>query len=74
MRFEVGKTYEANDPGVSSITVEGRTAQYIKVRNEFCNRFRMKIREDEDGTEYAYDSSVGLQWREAATYKATWEV
>ena len=74
MKFEIGHEYEANDPGLGEIKVIGRTAQFIKVQNAFGNRFRMKVREDEDGVEYAFDSSVGNRWREAATYKAIWEI
>ena len=72
-KFEVGHEYEACDMGLDPIKVVGRTAQFIKIKNGICNEYRMKIRMDDDGVEYAYDSSVGMKWREAATYKATWE-
>ena len=74
MRFEVGKEYEANDPRLSTIKIIGRTEHFVKVKNDLGNQFRMKIRVDDDGNEYAYDSSVDMLWREAATYKATREV
>lgn len=74
MKFEVGHEYEANDSGLGTIKIIGRTAQFIKVQNFYGAQFRMKVREDEDGSEYAFDSSVGRKWREAVTYKAAWEV
>ena len=73
MKFEVGKSYEANDPGHVTIKIIGRTEKTIKVRNEYGYEWRMKIRTDEDGNEYAFDSSVGKKWVESFTYRATLE-
>lgn len=72
-RFEIGKSYEAEDRGISPITVTGRTAHYVIVVNEYGNAWRMKIREDNKG-EYAIDLSVGRKWSDAYTYRAMWEV
>lgn len=72
--FEIGHEYEATEPSMSHIKIIGRTRNFINVENDFGNQFRMKIRTDDDGDEYAYDSSVGAAWREAATYKAIWDV
>ena len=74
MMFEVGKSYESNDPGLSIITVLKRTGKMIKVRNDRGYEWRMKIRVDDDGNEFAYESALGKKWIDAFTYKACWEV
>ena len=72
-KFEVGKHYEATDPGHVTITILSRTEKTIKVRNEYGYEWRMNIRIDADGNEYTYDSSVGKKWVESFTYRATLE-
>ena len=76
-QFEVGHSYWALDPGLSKITVLKRTAQFIKVRNDYGTEWRMKIREYEckNGSrfEIAFDCAVGSKWREAFTYSTMFE-
>lgn len=76
-RFEVGHRYGTYDIGLSRITVLKRTAQFIKVRNDYGTEWRMKIRECEgkNGSrfEIAFDCAVGSKWREAFTYSTMFE-
>lgn len=70
-RFVVGCEYEANDPGFGTIRIIKRTAKSIRVTNG-VNEWMMRIKTDNDGIEYAADSSVGRKWIIALTYKASW--
>ncbi len=69
--FEVGKSYEANDPGFDPITVTRRTDKTIWVDNGQC-KWRMRVWHDVSGNEMATDSSVPPRWRDAFTYSARW--
>lgn len=69
-RFREDHFYFANDPGIDAITVEKRTKKMIFVVTPHGTRWRMRIRTDEDGNEYAVDSSVTPKWRFALTYQA----
>lgn len=73
MQFETGRTYGAMDCGIDPITVIRRTRRCIIVDNG-VNQWRMMVRMDDDGTEYAVDSSVPVRWRVAYTYSTRWEV
>ena len=73
MKFEVGKSYEWNDPGLEPISVLKRTERMIKVTNSF-GPWRMLIRHDIDGDEMVIDSSVPEPFRGAFTCNARWEV
>ena len=72
-RFEVGRTYECYDRGFSPVTVIKRTARMIKVKNDCGSEWRMLIRRDENGEEFAQDSSVNGKWALAFRYFAKWE-
>lgn len=72
-RFEVGKTYGANDSGIDSITIIKRTDKSIWFRNSLGNVVRQKIHIDENGDEYTTDSYVPEKWREAYTHRAKFE-
>jgi len=56
--FEVGKSYEWADCSFDPFTVLSRTEKTIKVTNG-ANTWRMRIRHEEDGSEYVCDSSMG---------------
>ena len=72
-RFEVGKTYGANDSGIDSITIIRRSDKSIWFRNSSGNVVRQKIHIDENGDEYTTDSYVPEKWREAYTHCAKFE-
>ena len=69
-KFEVGKSYEPNDPGFDPVTVVKRTEKMIQIKNDRGTTWRMRIRVDEDGNEYVADSSVPKGWRHMLTYQA----
>lgn len=71
-RFEEGKFYGAVDTAVPPIEILKRTEKMIQVRNDYCT-WRMRIKVDWKGTEYATDSSVPYAWRECYTYMAKYE-
>lgn len=70
--FEVGKSYEANDPGYDPITITKRTEKTVWVNNGSAS-WKMRINHDNNGNEFVTDSSVPPKWREAFTYSAKWE-
>ena len=72
-RFEVGKTYGANDSGIDSITIIRRTDKSIWFRNAAGSMVRQKVRVDENGDEYTTDSYVPEKWRDAFTHSAKFE-
>ena len=72
-KFEVGKTYEWYQREYGSVTVLRRTEQFVTVTNG-GSTWRMKIRKDTDGSEYAIDSSVPEKWRDSFTCSARWEL
>ena len=72
-KFEVGKEYEANDPGLDPIKVIRRTAKCIIVDNG-TSKWRMVVKIDEEGDEYVVDSSVPKKWQEMFRYSARWNV
>ena len=71
-RFEIGVDYVAADPGVSIITITGRTKNFIQYYNS-SGCWQMKIRYDQDGNEMLIDSSVPKRFRDMYTYNAAWE-
>lgn len=71
--FEVGKEYEACDPGIDTITILKRTEKTLWVKNS-TGEWRMRINHDDDGNEFVADSTVPKKWREAFTYNAKWAV
>ena len=68
-RFEVGETYRPCAFEFDPITVLKRTAKTIWADNGQTT-WRMRIRQDADGNEYAVDSAVPPKWRDAFTYRA----
>lgn len=71
--FEVGKEYEASDPGIDTIIVMKRTDKTVLVKNSTTGTaWRMHIKHDRDGNEILIDSSVPKSWREAFTYSSRW--
>lgn len=69
-KFEVGKSYEWYQRENGSVEVLRRSAKFITVRNDFGNSWRMLIRVDENGDEFAIDSTVPSKWRDAFTVSA----
>ena len=74
MKFTEGRKYQAYDPSLSPITVVKRTEKTILVTNEFGYTWRMKVRTDSFGNEYAYDSRETDKWRTAWTFLAMYEI
>ncbi len=66
-KFEVGEKYEPNDAGLSPIKIIKRTDKTCLVENKDGSRWRMRIRQTDDG-EMMIDSSVPGKWRGAFTY------
>ena len=71
-RFEVGKTYDANDRSFDPITVIKRTAKCVYVENVSGNVWRMTIKHDEKA-EFVVDSSFPVRARELLTFRADHE-
>ena len=69
-QFQVDHFYLANESSFGGVTVERRTNRTIFVVNHNGVRFRMRIKVDENGNEYAVDSSVPAKWRMAFSYYA----
>ncbi len=70
--FEVGKSYEMNDPGFDPITVTRRTDKTIWVTSG-KSKWKMRVRQDNDGNEFVTDSSVPKGYRDSHTYSSKWE-
>lgn len=70
--FEVGKCYRAADCRYDPITITKRTEKCVCVTNGQAD-WRMRIRYDKDGNEYAVDSSEPARYRNDATYSAKWK-
>lgn len=68
-KFKVGKMYEPYATEFESIKIERRTDKTIWVDNG-QTQWRMRIKRDADGNEYAVDSSVPTNWQTAFTYLA----
>ena len=68
--FEVGKTYNAYQKEFGTITVLKRSEKSIWVRNNTGIEWRMRIKKDNLGNEFAVDSLVPRKWRDAFTYTA----
>jgi len=68
-KFEIGKSYRPYQTEYDPITILRRTDKTIWCTNG-QSQWRMKIRHDQDGNEFAIDSSVPLAWRDAFTYEA----
>lgn len=69
--FEIGKSYEANDPCYDPITVTRRTDKTIWVDSGSAS-WRMRIKHDNDGNEIVTDSSAPRKWRDVFTYSSRW--
>ena len=69
MKFEVGKYYYCTDCGFDPIAILKRTDKSIWVDNG-CSTWCMRIKHDEDGNEFAVDSSSPSRWRGVFTYCA----
>ena len=69
-KFVVGGSYYPGDRSYSPIKILSRTDKSIKVENDNGAVWRMRIKHDHDGTEFAVDSSVPVRWRGAFTYCA----
>ena len=72
-KFQVDHFYLANDPNFGGVTVERRTDKTIFVVNHNGVGFRMRVKVDKNGNEYAVDSSVPTKWRLAFMYEANSE-
>ena len=70
-RFEIGKEYLATESD-NIIKVERRTARCIFVDKDGC-KWRMRIKQDEEGNEFVVDSSLPHRYQWAATYSAKYE-
>lgn len=68
-QFKVGAGYEPYQTEYGAVKVIRRTEKTI-----WCDNgqtvFRMKVRKDINGNEYAIDSTVPAKWRDAFTYEA----
>ena len=71
--FEVGNRYNANDRDLGSVLVVKRTDKSVWVKNDHYT-WRMKIRRDESGNEYAYESCHSPRRRDNFTFSAKWRV
>lgn len=71
-KFEVGKTYEPYQTEFAPVKVIRRTAKTIWV-DDGETQFSMRVKTLPSGDEYATDSKVPPQWRDAFTYSAVWE-
>lgn len=70
-KFEVGKSYEAQDTGVPAIKIISRTAKTATVEDEdIHNVWKMRIKTRENGDEYMTDSKVPVRWQDCYTYEA----
>ena len=69
--FEIGKSYEASDPGLAPIKIISRTAKTIVVYNGHTS-WRMRIKYDKNGNEYVVDSSVGVRIRDEYLFSSKW--
>ena len=68
-KFEVGKQYEPYQTEFPAITVLKRTEKTIWVDNEQTT-WKMRVKIDRNGNEFAIDSSVPSRWRDVFTYEA----
>ena len=68
-RFEVGRSYLPYGAEFDPIKIVRRTEKTIWCDNGQC-QWRMRVRHDADGNEYAVDSCVPPRWREEFTYMA----
>lgn len=70
-QFVVGKVYQPNDRSFDPVRVTKRTARFVFLENPINSaKWRMLIRTDADGNEYATDSSVPARYRDDFTYQA----
>ena len=70
-KFVVGKTYDAYQKEYGRITILKRTDKTIWVRNDPGLEWRMRVKVDGYGDEYAVDSVVPKKWQDAFTYSAS---
>ena len=70
-KFEIGCVYTPYAREFEPIRVIGRTQKTVTVEGvEGGVKWKMRIRTDGDGNEYAVDSKVPNRWRTAFTYSA----
>lgn len=70
-KFEVGCVYTPYAREFEPIRVISRTEKTITAQGVECGvQWRMRVRTDEDGNEFAVDSKVPQKWRTAFTYGA----
>ena len=68
-KFEVGRSYEANEWGYDPIKILKRTDKTVWVDNGQA-RWKMRVKLDKNGNEFVTDSSVPPSWRFLHTYQA----
>ena len=74
-KFVVGGKYYPADTEFDPVKVVRRTEKYIFVCGSSGNAWRMLVRTDENGVEYARDSSYSGPWQESFTYRAdNWDI
>ena len=70
-KFEVGKSYEAQDTGVPAIKILSRTAKTATVEDTDTNEvWKMRVKARDNGDEYMVDSRVPAAWRDCYTYES----
>lgn len=69
-KFEIGKRYNAHRKEWGYITILRRTEKTIWVRDGSGIEWKMRIKHDNNGNEYAVDSVVLPKWRDGFTYSA----
>ena len=69
--FEVGKSYEASDPGLDPVRIINRTDKTVTVYNGHTS-WMMRIKVDSRGDEFVQDSSVGRRVRDEYLWNARW--
>ena len=69
-KFVVGGEYYPADIGFDPVKVVRRTEKYIFVCGSSGNTWRMLVRIDEHGVEYARDSSYPKRWQASFVYRA----
>ena len=70
-KFEVGSVYTPYAREFEPMRIVGRTEKTITVESvEGGVQWKMRVRTDDNGNEYAVDSKVPQRWRTAFTYSA----
>ena len=69
--FEIGKSYEASDPGLDPIRILKRTDKTVTVYNGHTS-WMMRVKLDKHGNEFVVDSTVGQRVRDSYLYSSKW--